>query len=553
MDSPEPKIIVYTCNWDAYSGLEKAGFEHLAYPASVYPLRVSCLGRLHPGLVLKAFELGADGVLLLGCPPDDCHYEFGHKRAQELFAETAALAHLLGIAPERLQLDWVEAGDGQGFVDKVSRFTFHVSRSRPQSSDIRLTPPTTRNTQHATRSTWNLEHRIYYCLDCGKCTAVCPVSRREATFSPRALVEATINAEQALLADNRLWACLTCRRCSEVCPSDVRFSEFTRDLRAWARGSGQEGHCSHGETIQTWMRLMAQADLQQNRLDWLTPDLRTSSTSDTVYFVGCLPYYDVLFQKIGAQGVEIAQSALQVLNRLGIEPIVLADERCCGHDLLWEGDVSAFHRLAELNAALLRATGARRIVTTCPECAHTLRVEYRQHGHDLGMEVLHIAELVAREAANRGIGESANQQISESANQRINATRNTQNATRVTYHDPCRLGRYLKVYDEPRQIIAALGAELVEMENCRARSLCCGTSGWTNCGATAKSIQVDRLREAKATGAEVLVTACAKCQIHLRCAQADTQLGEELAIEIKDLTTLLAEAIAGGMNLQMSP
>ena len=93
-----------------------------------------------------------------------------------------------------------------------------------------------------------------------------------------------------------------------------------------------------------------------------------------------------------------------------------------------------------------------------------------------------------------------------------------------------------------------LGAELVEMENCRARSLCCGTSGWTNCGATAKSIQVDRLREARATGAEVLVTACAKCQIHFRCAQADTQLGDELAIEIKDLTTLLAESIAGGMN-----
>ena len=545
MDSPEPKIIVYTCNWDAYSGLEKAGFEHLAYPVSVYPLKVSCLGRLHPGLVLRAFELGADGVLLLGCPLDQCHYDFGNKRAQELFAETAALAHLLGIGEERLRLDWVAAGDGQGFVQKVSRFAEGVNRGIRESGnqEIRKIENVKLGTWNLERETWNLEHRIYYCLDCGKCTAVCPVSRRESAFSPRALVEAIINDEKALWADNRLWACLTCRRCREVCPSDVRFSEFTRDLRAWARGNGQEGHCSHGETIQTWMRLMADADLQQNRLDWLTPDLRTSPTSDTVYFVGCLPYYDVLFQKIGAQGVEIAQSAVQVLNHLGIEPRVLADERCCGHDLLWEGDVSAFHRLAELNAALLSATGARRIVTTCPECAHTLRVEYRQHGHDLGMEVVHMAELVVRELGNRGIKESANERISESANQRINATRNTQHATRVTYHDPCRLGRYLKVYDEPRQVIAALGAELVEMENCRARSLCCGTSGWTNCGATAKSIQVDRLREAKATGATTLVTACAKCQIHFRCAQADTQLGDELAIEVKDLTTLLAEAV----------
>jgi len=539
MGKSQPKIIVYTCNWDAYSGLEKAGFEHLAYPASVHPLKVSCLGRLHPGLVLRAFALGADGVLLLGCPPDDCHYDFGQKRAQELFAETAALAHLLGIAPERLGLDWVEAGDGQGFAQKVSQFVEGVNQEIGKSANQQISVPKSAicNLQSAIVKQAIQNNRAHYCLDCGKCTAVCPVSRREAAFSPRAFVEATINDEKALLADNRLWACLTCRRCSEVCPSDVRFGEFTRDLRAWARGNGQEGHCSHGETIQTWMRLMADASLQQNRLDWLTPALRTSSTSNTVYFVGCLPYYDVLFQKIGAQGVEIAQSAVQVLNRLGIEPRVLADERCCGHDLLWEGDVSAFHRLAELNAATLRATGARRLVTTCPECAHTLRVEYRQQGHDVGMEVVHMAELVTRELGNRGIGESANQQIGKSAIEN--------RKSKITYHDPCRLGRYLQVYDEPRQVIAALGAELVEMENCRARSLCCGTSGWTNCGATAKSIQVDRLREAKATGAEVLVTACAKCQIHFKCAQADTQLGDELAIKIKDLTTLAAEAMAG--------
>jgi Fe-S oxidoreductase len=196
--------------------------------------------------------------------------------------------------------------------------------------------------------------------------------------------------------------------------------------------------------------------------------------------------------------------------------------------------LSTVQRLAELNAATLRATGAKRLVTTCPECAHTLRVEYRQRGYDLGMEVVHMADLVAQ------ISKSANQQISKSAIEN--------RKSKITYHDPCRLGRYLKVYDEPRQVIAMMGAELVEMENCRARSLCCGTSGWTNCGATAKSIQVDRLREAKATGAQVLVTACAKCQIHFRCAQADTQLGDELAIEIKDLTTLLAEAIAGNLN-----
>ncbi len=118
----EPRIIVFTCNWNAYSALETAGSQRLSYPASVRPVRVMCLGRLHTGLILKAFELGADGVLLLGCPPGECHYQFGNQRAEELFQETRAIARLLGIGDERLKLDWVGAGEGNAFVQKVTEF-----------------------------------------------------------------------------------------------------------------------------------------------------------------------------------------------------------------------------------------------------------------------------------------------------------------------------------------------------------------------------------------------------------------------------------------------
>jgi coenzyme F420-reducing hydrogenase delta subunit len=123
----EPRIIVFTCNWNAYSALETAGSKRLAYPANVRPIRVMCLGRLHPGLILKAFELGADGVLLLGCPPGECHYEFGNQRAEELFEETQAIAHLLGIEDERLVLDYVGAGEGEAFVRKVTEFYQRVA------------------------------------------------------------------------------------------------------------------------------------------------------------------------------------------------------------------------------------------------------------------------------------------------------------------------------------------------------------------------------------------------------------------------------------------
>ncbi|MBU1661884.1 MAG: (Fe-S)-binding protein, partial [Chloroflexi bacterium] len=114
-------------------------------------------------------------------------------------------------------------------------------------------------------------------------------------------------------------------------------------------------------------------------------------------------------------------------------------------------------------------------------------------------------------------------------------------APRVTYQDPCRLGRHLGVYDAPRELISGLGFELTEMEHNRSASLCCGTSCWTSCGQVSKNIQVERLKEAKATGAELLVTACVKCQIHFKCAQDDPVLGQEIDIEIRDLTTLIAE------------
>jgi len=369
--------------------------------------------------------------------------------------------------------------------------------------------------------------KAYYCLECGKCTSVCPISRREPAYSPRLTVERALWGEgEELLTDVLLWSCLTCQQCATRCPSAVHYVEFIRGLRTLARGAGQEGLCSHGEAIQTWMRVMALPDLKQNRLDWLDEDLKVSANADTVYFVGCLPYYDILFDKIGAQGVEIAQSAIRVLNRLGIEPIVLENERCCGHDLLWEGDVANFRKLAELNAAMLRATGARRIVTTCPECARTLKIDYPAHVGDLGMEVIHIAELLAQKV-------------------RDGEFRIPNSESRITtYHDPCRLGRHLGVYDAPRQVIEALGLELVEMEHSGKNALCCGTSCWTNCGAINKQIQVDRLREARATGAELLITACAKCQIHFKCAMDDVGLGEEIGMEIRDLVTLVDEALA---------
>ncbi len=118
----KPRVVVFTCNWNPYSGMETAGAQGAHYSASVRPIRLMCLGRLHTGTILKAFEKGADGVLLLGCPPGECHYEFGNDRAQEMFDQAKQLASMLGLRDEQLQLDWVAAGEGDTFSAKVEAF-----------------------------------------------------------------------------------------------------------------------------------------------------------------------------------------------------------------------------------------------------------------------------------------------------------------------------------------------------------------------------------------------------------------------------------------------
>jgi Fe-S oxidoreductase len=367
--------------------------------------------------------------------------------------------------------------------------------------------------------------RAWYCQECGKCSAVCPITRWEARSysSPRLLVEKAIDGRpEEVMQDPLFWSCLTCKRCSLLCPSDVYFSEFIQAARTLARGSGQAAECSHGATIQTWGKMMTEPALKQQRLDWITHDLRISNDSEIVYFSGCLPYYDALFKHLEIEGVEIARAAVKILNHLGIAPQVMADERCCGHDQLWEGDMQTFSALAKLNLEHLSATGAKIIVTTCPECASMLSHEYPKRIADHGMAVFHLTQYLAQALADGYL---------------VLAPKNH---NRVTYQDPCRLGRYLGIYNEPRSLLAAMGLDLREMERARGASLCCGTTGWTSCGQVSKNIQIERLAEASRTGVNRMITACIKCQIHFRCAQEDPQLQNQLNLKIQDLTTLIA-------------
>jgi Fe-S oxidoreductase len=380
---------------------------------------------------------------------------------------------------------------------------------------------------------------VFRCLECGKCTAVCPMSYHDHHFSPRRTVgRALMRKDEALLTDDRLWACLTCLHCSQVCPAGVAYSDLTLGVRTEAHKLGEATVCTHGEAIHAWMRMMADPELKQNRLGWLddgevtrdgrtSAELRVADDSDTLFFVGCAPYFDVQFGHIGVDGSAVARAAVRTLNALGVDPQVLADERCCGHDLLWEGDVAGFRKLAELNVRLIHESGAKRVVTTCPECLRALQIDYPAHGVKLNTQVLHLTQLLVDQADSWDL-----------------LAQDPASSTRVTYQDPCRLGRHLGIYEAPRQVIRALGFDFVEMPRHRENALCCGTNGWTHCGAANRQIQGERLDEASGTGADVLVTTCLKCQIHFRCAMQDHDLDSRVPVEITDLITLVAERLA---------
>jgi len=372
------------------------------------------------------------------------------------------------------------------------------------------------------------ETKTFYCLECGKCSSICPISRYDPAYSPRAMVEdALLGLEDDLVYNKELFSCLTCGACQLKCPSDVNYPLFIQKMRGIASNNGEQGQCTHSGTLQSLARLMSNPVIKQNRLEWLSDGCRTSEQSDVLFFVGCAPYFDPIFEDLGVKPTDTAQGSLRILNSLGIEPRLLPDEKCCGHDMLWTGELETFKTLAEQNAD----AGVKKIIFSCPECYRTFKEDYPDYV-DIDCELQHVSEFLSDLVEKGGLNFK---KVKD----------------KVTYHDPCRLGRHLGVYDAPRKVIEAIpGIELVEMKQNREESLCCGTSAFTNCDVYSKQIRVERLLEAKATGAKTLITSCPKCQIHFKCAMVNKgeEKGPDIEIKVTDIVNLVADALRGKNN-----
>jgi len=370
----------------------------------------------------------------------------------------------------------------------------------------------------------------FSCFACGKCTSRCPLAQtsaelgREDVQSPRALISQALTGALDENSDF-IWSCLTCNACAVKCPSNVAFPEFVRGLRTEMKKDGRAKEtvlCSGGRQLNAAGQLMATKDLRQKRMGW-AEGLDVAKEGDTLFFVGCAPYIDLIFRDM-VHTVEIAKNMVRIMNHCGIKPVVMDQEVCCGHDQLWTGEEDTFLKLAEKNIAMIKATGAKKIVATCPECYRTIKVDYKKH-FDFEIEVQHSTEFISEQMKAGTV--HFRRELPE---------------VNVSYQDPCRLGKHMGVFDEPRRVLNGIpGVFLIEIPQTRTESACCGTSAWTGCDKVREDIRIGRMAQSQ----ETLVTACPKCMVHFSCTQQrNTTIGPALKdIRIKDITQLVAEGL----------
>ncbi len=522
----DPKIILFMCSWGPHSAFQALQDQAAPIPDIIKMVRIPCTGRISKALLFKCFEMGAEGVALVGCSPGTCRYGTGTSSASGHVEDTRGILELLGLGKERLRLVTFLPDQSQALLEFLQTFAANIRRMGLSPVTPTEAPRPEGNQNEALKRLSTL-HDVFACQDCGKCSSACPLTLVGKPFSPRATANAAITGQiNDPSVQNDIWSCLTCGQCYERCPSAVDFARFIRDLRDVVVDSRLDTHAVHGGFFHSLMRTMTSEDLQIKQWDWLPEDVAVDKKSKILFFGGCAPYFDLFFKRhIGLKTRDILLDSIRLLNFFDIHPAILDDLRCCGHDLLWSGDKPNFLKLAKLNVGAIKEAGIEEVITACPECFRTLSRDYPEQGLELDVKVTHLYDFLEKEIDKGAVGFKA-----------LNR--------RMTFQDPCRLSRFENRPELPRKLIARLNPEgFEEMRDHGTNAICCGNSAWIGCDSFSKALQVKRIGQAKDTRSDLLVTGCPKCQIHLRCAMEDPFKGEDLKMEMKDLVSVLAETI----------
>ena len=360
-----------------------------------------------------------------------------------------------------------------------------------------------------------------YCYQCGLCDVVCPWNRVR-QFSMRKIVrQATFGLTE--IENEEIWRCTTCGSCPERCPRDVRQIESGVALRRIATEYGvfpenvKPVRAVSGNLSTTGNPL---GEEREKRGDW-AKELAVkpfSEEMEVLYFTGCYLSYDRRLRKV-------AVATANILNKAGVDFGILgAKENCCGESIRKAGDEDVFRRLAKENIKTFIDNGVKKVLVSSPHCYHTFKNEYPEFM--VHFEVVHINQFLL-ELIEEG---------------RLKLT--GEFPQKVTYHDPCYLGRHNGIYDEPRDILKKVpGLELSEMADSRENSLCCGGGGGRIWMDTPKGERFSDLRVEQAidVGAQVLATSCPYCITNFEDSRLGLKDSEPLVI--KDITEIIQEVL----------
>jgi Fe-S oxidoreductase len=335
--------------------------------------------------------------------------------------------------------------------------------------------------------------QVLQCSRCGFCQAVCPVFG--ATLRPsynargkmlllKEVMDGKIQLNDELI--ETLFQCTTCASCFETCPSGVNVPEIIKQVRKDMVniGSCHPAFKGMNEVLKKHPNIYA----EDEREDF---GRERNKKAEYVYFVGCVGLY---------RENEATEAALDLLDRLDVD-YTLIDEVCCS-GVLEDVGFQINEALARKNIDRILATGAKRVITGCPYCSRTFnsKPQYAELG-EKGIEVLHLSQVIK----DFDLGVKTDK--------------------RITYHDPCDLGRHCGIYEEPRETIRKIAPDFVELPHHHADALCCGAGGGVR-GAYAKNsiaMARRRLQEVEEVGADVVLTECNSCVHNLANAKLRKQ------------------------------
>jgi Fe-S oxidoreductase len=371
------------------------------------------------------------------------------------------------------------------------------------------------------------ERGLFACIQCGKCTGGCPMAMKT-KLNPRALIYRVLIAGNGFSLEGReeLWDCTTCSTCYSRCPKQVNPMEAIVAMRSAIVEKGKI-HPNVKTALESTFRNGNPLKMSREDRGLWAKDLQVKAFAEGgaeyLYYVGCTPSYD-------PRGQKVARALVQVLGSAGVDFGILGnDENCCASEVRRLGEAGLFEALVEENTGMFKELGVEKMFTISPHCFNVFKNEYRsiEAGSKFSAQVQHYTQVLA------GLVKDGRLKF------------NGVFEKKVTYHDPCYLGKHNGIFDEPRRVLASVpGVELIEMDRSREKSLCCEGGGGrmflegTNPGTRLAQL---RVKEALDTGAEVLATACPFCLLTLD--EAVKHLNAEDRLRVLDIAEIAVQAL----------